>query len=411
MAAKSFFGETRETVHRFYATTIHGEVSDANIQAYIRAASQIQEIWQQIDERIAALQAQGTPAWEAYAQSGYPLAFIRSARAYQVFVQELLSADAAYDPQTAGYLPHITYDQANALCYQMQGALHDAVASFHDPAYISEVPLPLVLGPRIENNGQPCPTTHLQGMIAAANEMREWASGLIAEYENAITKTDMPVPPAITAHLSALKGQLAQADSQLRFGTDMAGQASQGNTPQQLHEETENVLWNALQQYFLLNQEIAMPQFLQAQPTSVPPLSSTRSQSYEANVTQTYHDRSIRPDDLWRIASPSARQELRGTRFGTDEMQEMCEKMGGILSASAQQYLDEVDAVVAHNDAYPIAAMANCPFEPIYRSRRALQIAGSTIPADYEFHWDFHRGHVEARPRFQRSNNWQECQE
>jgi len=410
MPAKSFFGETRETAHRFYATTIRGEVSDANIQAYIRAASQIQEIWQQIDEQIAARQMQGTPTWEAYALSGYPLAFIRSARAYQVFVQELLAADAAFDPQTVGYLPRITYDQANALCYQMQGTLHDAVASLHDPAYIPEVPLPLVLGPRIENNGQPCPTTHFQGMIAAAREIREWAAGLIAEYNNAVTKIDTPIPAAITAHLSALGGRLAQADSQLRFGTDMAGQASQGNTPQQLHEETENVLWSALQQYFLLNQAIAMPQILQTHPTPVAPLSPAMPPSYEAN-TRTYHDHPIRPDDLWRLASPAARRELRGTTFGTDEMQEMCEKMGGILSASTQQYLDEVDAVVAHDDAYPVLAMANCPFEPIYRSRRTLQIAGSTIPAHYEFHWDFHRGHIEASQRFHRINNWQECQE
>jgi hypothetical protein len=411
MPAKSFLGETREAAHRFYAMTIRGEVSDENIQAYMRAASQIQEIWLQIDERIAALQVQGTPIWNAYAQSGYSLAFIRYARAYQVFVQELLSADTIFDPQTVGYLPRITSDQANALCYQMQAALHDAVGSLHDPAYIPGVPFPLVLGPRIEKNDQPCPTTHFQGMMAAAREMREWAAGLIAQYDNAVTKTDMPIPPSITTHLSALRGRLAQADSHLRFGIDMAGQASQGKTPQHLHEETENVLWNALQQYFLLNQAIAMPQFLHTRPTPVPPLSSARPQPYEANVTRTYHDRLIRPDDLWRIASPSARQELRGTRFGTDEMQEMCEKMGGILSASTQQYLDEVDAVVARNDAYPVVAMANCPFEPIYRSRRTLQIAGATIPANYEFHWDFHRGYIEASPRFQRVNNWQECQQ
>jgi len=404
MPAKSFLGETREAAHRFYAMTIRGEVSDENIQAYMRAASQIQEIWQQIDEQIAALQVQGTPIWKAYAQYNYPLAFIQSARAYQVFVQELLAADSTFDPQTAGYLPRITYDQANALCYQMQSTLHDAVASLHDPAYTPKVPFPLVLGPRIEKNDQPCPTTHFQGMIAAAREMREWAAGLIAQYDNAVTKMDIPIPPAISAHLSALGGRLAQADSHLRFGTDMAGQTSQGNTSQQLHEETENVLWDALQQYFLLNQAIAMPQFLHTHLTPVP-------QPHRANVMRTYHDRSIRPDDLWHIASPSARQELRGTKFGTDEMQEMCEKMGGILSASAQQYLDEVDAVVARNDAYPVVAMANCPFEPIYRCRRTLQIAGATIPANYEFHWDFHRGHIEASPRFQRINNWQECQE
>jgi hypothetical protein len=45
------------------------------------------------------------------------------------------------------------------------------------------------------------------------------------------------------------------------------------------------------------------------------------------------------------------------TEFGTDEMQEMCEKMGGILSAGAQQYLDEVEEAVARGDAALSAAL------------------------------------------------------
>jgi hypothetical protein len=120
MQAKSILGEKRRAVRHFYATVIRGEVSDANVQGYLRAASQIEDVWQQIDEKIATLISQGISPWEAYRQLHYPLAFIRAARTYQVFVRELLAADAAFDPQTVGYLPTITYDQANALCSQMQ---------------------------------------------------------------------------------------------------------------------------------------------------------------------------------------------------------------------------------------------------------------------------------------------------
>ncbi len=85
--------------------------------------------------------------------------------------------------------------------------------------------------------------------------------------------------------------------------------------------------------------------------------------------------------------------------------------MGGMLAAGAQQYLDEVDAAVARSDASSIAAMANCPFEPLYRARRPLDIAGAHIPAGHEFHWNFHRGHVESKQRFGRVDGWQECEE
>lgn len=403
MQAKSFMGEMREAVRHFYATTIHGEVSDANIQGYLRAASQIEDVWQQIDEKLAALTEQGIAPWEAYAQLRYPMAFIRAARAYQVFVKELLAADAAFDPTTAGYLPHVTYDQANALSHQIQPCLQHALASLNDTNYVPDVALPLQLGPRIEAEGQLCPVAHLQGMVAAAREVREWAAGLIAQYEQAIKAASRPVPSEITAHVTELQGRLAQADSQLRFGTDLVGQISQGEATPELHEEAENSLWDALQNFFLLNQAVAMPAVLHS---SQPPRRSGNGKSH-----RTYRDRRIHPNDLWRVAAASARSELRGTKFGTDEMEVMCEKMGGILSAGAQQYLDEVDAAVAHGDASVIAAMVNCPFEPLYRTRRSLDIAGAHVPAGHEFHWNFHRGHIETSPRFGRAENWQECEE
>src|SRR5215467_13205916 len=181
MPVKSCFGEIEEGARHFYATVLRGEVSDANVRGYLRAASQIEDLWQQIDDQVAVLIGQGVAPWEAYHRLRYPLAFIRAARTHQVFVHELLAADAAADPGTAGYLPRVTFDQANALCHQIQPMLEHAVAAFHDPASVPDVPLPVHLGQRIEAEGHVCPLPHLQGMIAAAREVREWAAGLIAE--------------------------------------------------------------------------------------------------------------------------------------------------------------------------------------------------------------------------------------
>ena len=190
-----------------------------------------------------------------------------------------------------------------------------------------------------------CPVPHLQGMIAAAREVREWAAGLIAEYQNAVRQATAAVPDEITAHVTALQSQLAQADSQLRFGTDLVGQISQGQATAELHEQAENTLWQALEGLFLPNQAVAMPELLRINP-------ATRNRSATASAPrQTYRDQRVQPRDLWRIASPSARAELRGTEFGEEEMQEMCEKLGGILTAGAQRYLDEVEAAVARGDA------------------------------------------------------------
>jgi hypothetical protein len=221
--------------------------------------------------------------------------------------------------------------------------LQRAIAAPNDTAYVPDIPLPLILGPRIESEGQPCPVAHLQGMIAAAREVREWAAGLIALYANAVTSATGSVPAEVSAHVTALQSRLAQADSQLRFGTDLVGQVTQGQATPQLHEEAENSLWDALRAFFLLNQAVAMPEALQASQSDT---AATR----QGMSRKIYRDQRIHPDDLWRVAASSARAELRGTEFGTDEMEEMCEKMGGILSVGAQQYLDEVEAAVARGD-------------------------------------------------------------
>ncbi|HEX8981534.1 MAG TPA: hypothetical protein VF792_02090 [Ktedonobacterales bacterium] len=413
--AKSFIGEMEDAARRFYATVLRGEVSDANVQGYLRAASQIADVWQQIDARIAEEMRQGIAPAAAYAKLGYALAFIRVARTYQVFVQQLLAADASFDLETEGFLPRVTYDQANALAHQIQPNLQMAVAALTDPDYQLEVALPLALGPRIEAEGV-CPVTHLEGLIAAAREVREWAAGLIAEYAEAVERTTTasdspastsasasPAPATLTEHIAALNSRLAQADTQLRFGVDLVGQVTQGRVTPELHEQAETYLWQALGSYFLLNQAVALPDLLHE--------SDVPAKSASARKPHVYHDLPIHPKELWRIAAPSARSELRGTEFGRDEMKEMCEKMGGILSAGAQQYQHEVENAVRRGDAISVGAMANCPFEPLYRARTALTLAGAQVPATYEFHWNYHRGHIESAPRFSRSNDWQECDE
>ena len=411
MPAKGFLGEVREAVRHFYAVDMRHEVSDANIRGYLRAASQIEDVWQQVDERIAAALTQGASPWDAYGRMRYALAFIRAARAHQIFVRELLAADAAFDPATVGYLPPVTYDQCNALCHRIEPDLQHAVAALNDPEFTPDVVLPLPLGPHVEAEDEACPVTHLQGMIAAAREVREWAAGLIAQYGTAVAHATVPIPPEISAHVATLNARLAEADSALRFGVDLVGQASRGEATTELHEQAEDSLWNALETFFLLNQAVAMPELLR--PPIEPSSSSTDTVKRHngARRRRSYRDRRIHPADLWSIASPTARAQLRGTEFGGDEMAEMCEKMGGILSAGAQQYLDEVEAAVSAGDAYIVAAMANCPFEPLYRARRPIEIAGATIPSGHEFHWNFHRGHIETSPRFGRAQDWQECEE
>ncbi len=44
MAARSLIEELRDSLRAWYATTVRGEVSDADVRGYLRAASQIEDV-------------------------------------------------------------------------------------------------------------------------------------------------------------------------------------------------------------------------------------------------------------------------------------------------------------------------------------------------------------------------------
>lgn len=243
---------------RFVASGIHGEVSDATIQGYLRSASQLEEIWQQIDDNVDNLMLQGMTPWDAYAKMGYALAFVRACRTNVVFVQELLKADAATDPASAGYLPRVTYDQALALSEHIEPYLEEAIKASTNPRYVSTTYfLPLQLGPRIKYANQRLPLPHLQGMIGAAQEMREWAAGLLAKYELALGTAKTPPPQSVVTHLEEMKSELGLGDFHLRTGMDMVGQISRGQTTNELAEKSEDFLWEAMESFFKVSQLVA----------------------------------------------------------------------------------------------------------------------------------------------------------
>src|SRR5205807_7471463 len=123
------------------------------------------------------------------------------------FVQELLKADAAADPASAGYLPKVTFDQALALCEHIEPYLEEAIKAATNPHYISPpYTFPLQFGPHVTygNQNQRFPLSYLQGSIAAAQQMRDWAAGLLAKYELALGAAKTPIPQEVSTHLEAM---------------------------------------------------------------------------------------------------------------------------------------------------------------------------------------------------------------
>ncbi len=245
---------------RFVASGLHGEVSDATIQGYLRSASQLEDIWQHIDENVDAFIAQGMAPWDAYAKMGYALAYVRACRTNVVFVQELLKGNAAVGPASTGYLPKITYDQALALCEHIEPYLEEAIKASTNSRYVpTTYALPLTLGPHIRYANQHFPLPHLQGVIGAAQQTRDWAAGLLAKYELALHAAKTPVPQPVSMHVEEMKSELGLGDFHLRTGIDMVGQISSGQTTDELSKKADGFLWEAMESFFKVSQLVAIP--------------------------------------------------------------------------------------------------------------------------------------------------------
>src|SRR6185503_6023617 len=150
---------------RLRANAKYGSVNDATIQGYLRAASQLEDVWQQLDDKVDTLLLDGLPPWEAYANVGYALAFVRACRMNVVFAQELLKAETApTSNMSAGYLPRITYEQALALCEHIEPLIEEALKAGGNAHYtLSFSGFPLHLGPHVGGASQSFPLSHLQG--------------------------------------------------------------------------------------------------------------------------------------------------------------------------------------------------------------------------------------------------------
>ena len=236
----------------------HGEMSDATIQGYLRSASQLEDIWQQLDDKVDGLILGGVAPWEAYAQLGYALAFVRACRMVTVCVQELLKANTMANPAMPNALPRVTYAQALALCEHIEPFIEEAIRAATSPHYIPHLPaFPLPFGPFVGD--QQYPLSHLQGFLGAAQQMRDWTAGLLAKYDLALHAPKSPLPQAVVTHLEAMNSALELGDFHLRTGVDMAGQVSRGPVPGELSAKAIGFLWEAMDGFFRLSQVIAFP--------------------------------------------------------------------------------------------------------------------------------------------------------
>lgn len=217
----------------------HGEVSRDALDPYRAAGAGVYDYILELD----ALRAEdsGSSSVQAALLAGWV------AYALQVLGDEMLDADAAWDPATAHFVPPVTAQQVTEFYEPIRAWIGRAKAARVSPSFRIDVPLPEVLPIWVEV--EPCPAAHLLALRQAVTRLREATEALLPGFD----------PPPEMSHARDIVAQgIAEAGAAADYANGLWG-ATSGSAPAAAHEAIETNLKHAAECYFYLGQVIAMP--------------------------------------------------------------------------------------------------------------------------------------------------------
>lgn len=369
---------------------LKGEKSQAELESYRRAVGRIDELDAAIVTHLA-----GKAPWEAPQHQEQAVAFAWIARGLATIANTLLESDEKEDPTTAGYLPLVTFGQAKALYQQVPGYITRAWEALANPRYRSDRPLPLPLGPRIEADGK-CPLVHLKGIQASAKALEVLGDACLNNYVASIRKLGSAPPPDVAAVLDEVDQIRARARAKVGFSNDQLAALSAGaDVPLETHEEAETRLWEALCDHFLLGQFLADPDLLKS----------------AAIAGHNATGRQVSKDERWILTEPDALRDLKGTKFGEQEIREFWARKGWRTTPREERYLAQTAAFMKDSGISIVSRWSTCPFAPVYQTLRPVAVLDVPMEKGTEFYLEMNDDEDELKvgsPRFKRTSGYEE---
>lgn len=369
---------------------LQGEVSAEILDSYRGAGGSVYDLFVTSEHQRSDLAAAGKSPWtmSSQEQSGLTAAWI--AFALQTLGDAYLEADYKADPGTIGFVPQVTAEQADHFYQGVQGWLAAAEQARYDKGFVLQAHLPAVLPEWVEV--EPCPTAHLQAMLAAARKIVEHAQIAVADSLRA-------AEPAHKADADLLRGRAAALASTLQYAESLYGSAHTmpGGT---MHERIETSLKSVIHAAFLLGQQAAMPALI----TTV--TSATSLGSSQANAAAGFlppgflaasHSMPL-PDgpgfDPFCLTAPQVKNQFMRDPKAREAMRYLWANDPNPKATLAIQ--GEIQAAMAGGGlTYAIAASGQprgcyycCPWSAIYHANQPLTIGGTRIHRGQEFTYD-----------------------
>jgi hypothetical protein len=369
---KKFMAERTGIFGKFLAL-VQGEVPADALEAYRRGGQAVYDLLQQVENRRLELKIEGLNPWTVDPATQAQFLCAWNAFVLQTLGDQFLEADYQGNPATTGYVPPMTAEQSLAFYSQVGSWLSRARQAQNNPAYRLDVRLPAYLPPW--GDDKPCPTTHLDGMVAATRLLRTHAEAAIAVFESET------IPPDKQTAIHQIRQLLAAATSEAEY----AEQLWAPNLPQEVHEQVEERAKNALECYYHLGQILAMPQLLD------------RTQPSKTQSTALPTRRLLPGDadfDPWCLTDPAIRDKWQCSPEAREAISTLWESDPDPQQTLAIQA--EIDTALALGDiVYATDQWGTrlghyycCPWAPIYALKRPVAIARQQMYPGQEFTFD-----------------------
>ena len=379
--------EEKTTLLTRFVSFISGEVSADTLEAYRRASLAVLELLDQAEiERLKA-SAEGQNPWTVPAAKQAELACIWNSFVLQTLGNAFLDADYCDSPMTKGFVPPITSDQILRFYAPVEGWLTRAQSAHANPHYVLDVSVPSALPAWSEV--EPCPNSHLHGMLEAMMAIRNHAQAAMNVLDAATGLSDKQEKQRGKA-----RELFAAATAKARYAEEM----HRKDPTRDVHERIEEHLKIVIEQFYLLGQWVAMPQHILAEgekpalapskPSSAPINPSApinQSASLQIPVTPAMNLPGEKGFDIWCLTSAMARKNYANDRQAKIAL----EKLWALdPNPTATMILKaEIDAAYTRGDITyatdkerkPVGYFFCCPWGTIYSVVRSVKIGNVSL--------------------------------
>jgi hypothetical protein len=369
------------------AAKLRGEVPAQALEAFRSAGGAVYPMLLGGCDTAAGNAALGRHPWTGPPGPGDELVAVWAALVLQVIGEALLAEDYAASPNTAGYLPPVTAEQAWACFDQVGPWLARARQCQADPAYDlgGELTLPSRFGGWVADDE--CPPAHLRALCGAATVVAGHLHTLLGALLSAGT------PPGFGAARVELERRLAAVGQRLDFLTALW--PGQGEPDEELAVRLLDGSRAVLDDLFVLGQLVAAPDLLGR---------STAAARPPARVRLPMPGE---PDfDRWCLTAPEHRDWFRrqtAARRAIERMWQLDPDPARTLTIQGEiEAAARAGRIVAAGGGGEQLAFHACPWAQVWLVVRPVHLGGQRLEVMTQFAYEVSAAEVRSTGTFVR---------